>query len=172
MTLRDRAKKIKLLIMDVDGVLTDGKIVLDDKGNELKFFDVQDGLGVVVFKRMGFKTAIITAKGSRIVEERARHMEIDKLYQDAFHKIKAYEHLLKEFKLKDREVCFIADELIDLGVMKKVGFAVAVANAAPELKKCAHYITKKAGGQGAVREVVEIILKANNLWQKAIRIFD
>ncbi len=172
MTLKDRAKKIKLLIMDVDGVLTDGKIILDSQGNELKFFDVQDGLGVVLFKRMGFKTAIITAKGSKVVEERARHMEVDKLYQDASHKISAYGHLLKELKLKDSEACFIADELIDISVMKRVGLAVAVANACPESKKEAHYITKNRGGEGVVREVVELILKAKNLWQKAIGIFD
>ncbi len=172
MKLKDRAKKIKLLIMDVDGVLTDGKIVLDDKGNELKFFDVQDGLGVVLLKRLGFKTAIITAKGSKIVEDRAKQMEVDKIYQDARHKIKAYEHLLKEFKLKDEQACFIADELIDLSVMKRVGLAVAVANAAPELKNQAHYITKKYGGSGAVREIVELILKSQNLWQKAVNLFD
>ncbi len=167
-----RAQKIKLLIMDVDGVLTDGKIILDAQGNELKFFDVQDGLGVVLLKRLGFKTAIITAKGSKVVEERAKHMEVDKLYQDARHKIKAYEQLLKEFKLKDVNACFIADELIDISVMKRVGLAVAVANAVPELKRQAHYITKRLGGAGAVREIVEIILKSQNLWQKAIKLFD
>lgn len=172
MTLKDRAKKIKLLIMDVDGVLTNGKIIFDDRGHELKFFDVQDGLGVVIFKRMGFKTAIITAKGSKIVEERAKQMEVDKLYQDANHKIEAYEHLLKELKLKDEQACFIADELIDLTVMKRVGLAVAVSNATPELKACADYVTKKSGGDGAVREIIEIILKSQNLWQKAIKIFD
>lgn len=170
-TIKNRAKKIKLLIMDVDGVLTDGKIVLDNNGNELKFFDVQDGLGVFLLKKMGFKTAIITAKGSKVVEKRAKQMEIDKLYQDANPKIEAYKELLKKFRLKDENACFVADELIDLPVLKKVGFSVAVANACPELKKQAHYITKKSGGSGAVREVVEIILKSQNLWQKAIQFF-
>ncbi len=171
-TLVRKARKIKCLIMDVDGVLTDGKIILDHKGNELKFFDVQDGLAVVMLKRLGFKTAIITAKGSKVVEERARHMEIDKLYQDAMPKIKAYEHLLKEFKLKDEQASFIADELVDLSVMKRVGLAVAVKNACPELKSQADYITKRPGGEGAVREIVELILKSQNLWQKAIKLFD
>ncbi|MDP2939260.1 MAG: HAD hydrolase family protein [Candidatus Omnitrophota bacterium] len=171
-SLLQKAKKIKLLIMDVDGVLTDGKIVFDNKGNELKFFDVQDGLGVVLLKRLGIKTAIITAKGSKVVERRALDMQVDRLYQDANHKIKAYEQLLKEFKFKDEAACFIADELIDLSVIKRVGFAVAVANAAPEIKKQAHYITKRKGGQGAVREVIELILKSQNLWQKALRLFE
>lgn len=168
MTLKDRLKRIKLLVMDVDGVLTDGKIVFDDKGGELKFFDVQDGLGVVILKRMGIKTAIITAKGSKVVERRAQDMQVDKLYQDADNKLTALLSLLKELNLSSAETCFIADELIDLPAIKKVGLAVAVKNAAPEVKECAHYVTKKTGGNGAVREIIEMILKAQNKWQEAI----
>ncbi|MFZ5801115.1 MAG: KdsC family phosphatase [Candidatus Omnitrophota bacterium] len=167
MTLRERLKRIKLLIMDVDGVLTDGKIVFDDQGGELKFFDVQDGLGVVLIKRVGVKTAIITAKGSKVVERRAADMQVDHLYQDAEDKTIAFRHLLEESKLKAEDACFIADELIDLPVIKLAGLAVAVKNAAPEVKRYAHYITKRNGGQGAVREVIEMILKAQGEWRRA-----
>jgi len=168
MTIKERLQKVKLLIMDVDGVLTDGKIIFDDRGGELKFFDVQDGLGVVILRRAGIKTAIITAKGSKVVERRSADMQVDKLYQDADDKTVAFEHLLQELDLKAEEACFIADELIDLPVIKKAGFAVAVKNAAPEVKEHAHYITKRSGGNGAVREVIEMILKAQNKWKAAI----
>jgi len=168
MTLKERLKRIQVLIMDVDGVLTDGKIIFDDKGGELKFFDVQDGLAVVILKRIGIKTAIITAKGSKVVERRAEDMQVDKLYQDASNKAVALGELLKELNLSVENACFIADELIDLPAIKKVGLAVAVKNAAPEVKKHAHYITKKTGGNGAVREIIEMILKAQDKWQAAI----
>lgn len=154
--------------MDVDGVLTDGKIVFDDQGGELKFFDVQDGLAVVILKRVGIKTAIITAKGSKVVERRAVDMQVDKLYQDANNKVTALQSLLQELNLKSEDACFIADELIDLPALRQVGLAVAVRNAAAEVKKHAHYITKRKGGSGAVREVIEMILKAQNRWQAAI----
>lgn len=154
--------------MDVDGVLTDGKIIFDDKGGELKFFDVQDGLAVVILKRAGIKTAIITAKGSKVVERRSADMQVDKLYQDAGSKTAALQSLLQELNLKPKDACFIADELIDLPALKQVGLAVAVRNAAPEVKKCAQYITKRKGGNGAVREVIEMILKSQNKWRSAI----
>ena len=154
--------------MDVDGVLTDGKIIFDDKGGELKFFDVQDGLAVVILKRMGIKTAIITAKGSKVVERRSADMQVDKLYQDADDKSIAFKSLLKELNLKAGEACFVADELIDLPALRMAGLAVAVKNAAPEVKRIAHYVTKRNGGNGAVREVIEMILKAQNKWQQAI----
>lgn len=154
--------------MDVDGVLTDGKIIFDDKGGELKFFDVQDGLAVVILKRAGIKTAIITAKGSKVVERRSTDMQVDKLYQDAGSKTAALQSLLQELNLKPKDACFIADELIDLPALKQVGLAVAVRNAAPEVKKCAQYITKRKGGNGAVREVIEMILKSQNKWRSAI----
>jgi len=167
-SLKDKLKKIKLLVMDVDGVLTDGKIIFDDRGGELKFFDVQDGLAVVILKRLGIKTAIITAKGSKVVERRSADMQVDKLYQDASNKAVALKELLRELNLAPEHACFIADELIDLPALRLVGLAIAVKNAAVEVKECSHYITKKKGGEGAVREVIEMILKAQNKWQEAI----
>src|SRR3989338_6753506 len=148
--MKTRIKKIKLLALDVDGVLTDGKIIFDSKGNETKHFNVKDGFGIVMLKGAGFKTAIVTARASKVVRLRAKDLNIDKTYEDAYPKIEAYEKLLRDFKIKDDEVCFIGDDLPDVQVLRRVGFAVAVKNAIPEAKKAAHYITKALGGQGAV----------------------
>lgn len=154
--------------MDVDGVLTDGKIIFDSAGKETKIFDVQDGFALVIFKRAGYKTAIITARDSHIVHLRARDLNIDKTYVNAFPKLFAYEKLLKHFRSKDEEVCFVGDDLPDVQVLKRAGLAVAVKNACPEVKRTADYVTKKPGGTGAIREVVELILKANDQWQRII----
>ncbi len=166
-----RLKQVKLLLLDVDGVLTDGHIVFDSNGRELKFFDVQDGFGLVIFKRSGFKVAIISAKSAPAVSKRMKDLRIDKVYQNAYPKLKVYQRLLKEFRLTDKEICFVCDDLPDLAVLKRVGAKVAVPHAAAEIKKHAHYITKKSGGHGAVREIVELILKTQGKWQKCIKEF-
>jgi 3-deoxy-D-manno-octulosonate 8-phosphate phosphatase (KDO 8-P phosphatase) len=165
----EKAKKIKLLILDVDGVLTDGKIVLDESGKQLKFFDVQDGLGVVLLKRAEIKTIIISARYSRTVSLRAKDMQVFKIYQNSEDKLKTYQKILKQLKLNNSQICFIGDELIDIPVLKRVGLSVAVANAAPEVKKAADYVTKRKGGSGAVREVIEIILKSQDKWNQVIK---
>ena len=154
--------------MDVDGVLTDGKIIYDSQGNEVKIFDARDGYGIVFFQRAGFKTAIITARSSKVVTIRAKDLKINKVYQDAYPKINAYQELLRDFQLKDTEVCFIGDDLLDIPILKKVGFSVGVQNAVSEVKKHVHYVTKKNGGQGAVREVIELILKTQGMWKSII----
>ena len=166
-----KLKQVKLLLLDVDGVLTDGHIVFDPNGRELKFFDVQDGFGLVVLKRFGIKVAIISAKSAPAVAKRMKDLRIDKVCQNAYPKLKVYQKLLKEFHLTDKDVCFICDDLPDLAVLKSVGLGVAVPNAVAEIKRQAHYVTKKAGGHGAVREVVELILKAQGKWQKCIKEF-
>lgn len=166
-----RIKKIKLLLLDVDGVLTDGKIIFDGNGIETKNFDVQDGFSIVLFEKAGFKTAILTARSSKVVRLRAKDLHIDRVYEDAFPKIEAYEQILRDFKVRDEEVCFVADDLPDIQVLKRVGFAVGVPNAAAEVKKIVHYITKKRGGQGAVREVIELILKTQGKWKKILTQF-
>ena len=164
--MKDRIKKIKVLALDVDGILTDGRIIFDSDGKETKIFNVQDGFGIVFFKRAGFRTAIITARASGVVTLRAKDLGIDKIYQDAFPKIDAYRKMLRAFNVKDDQVCFMGDDWPDLQVLKRVGFAVSVPDAAPEVKKAAHYITKKKGGEGAVREVIELILKTQDKWKK------
>ena len=170
-SVREKAKKVKLLLLDVDGVLTDGKIVFDSSGRQLKFFDVQDGLGVILLKRAGINTVLITARRSNVVTKRAKDIQVFKTYQDARDKRKAYEDIKKTMRLSDKEICFIGDELIDLPVLKRVGFAVAVPNACPEAKRQSDYITKKSGGSGAAREVIEIILKSQNKWKKTVAVY-
>ncbi len=157
-------KKIKVIAMDVDGVMTDGRIVYDGSGRELKFFDVQDGYGIARARREGLKTAVISARSAQAVRARTSDLQIDKVYLDASPKIDAYEDLLKTFGVCDAEVCFIGDDIPDHGVLSRAGFAVAVANAAPEIKKAADYVTRRTGGRGAVRETVEKILKAQGRW--------
>ena len=167
-TVMDKIQKIKVLVLDVDGVLTDGKIVIDAQGKEIKTFDVQDGFGIVLLGRVGFKTAIISARSATAVTVRAKDLKIDKVYQDAYPKVNAYVKLLNDFKVSDDEVCFVGDDLPDVGVLKRVGFAVAVANAVEEVKKEADYVTKKSGGAGAVREVIELILKNQGKWESTV----
>ena len=166
--LKDRIKKIKLLVLDVDGVLTDGRIILDHEGQEIKIFNVLDGFGIVLFKRLGYKTAIISARCAKAVTARAADLGVDKIYQDANPKIQAYQQLLKELDLNDEDVCFVGDDLPDLAILKRAGFAASVPNARPEIKREAHYITKKEAGHGAVREIVELILKTQGKWKEVL----
>ncbi|MFA5388652.1 MAG: HAD-IIIA family hydrolase [Candidatus Omnitrophota bacterium] len=166
--IEEKAKKIKLLILDVDGVLTDGRIVYDNFNNEMKFFNVHDGFGMALLYRAGIKSAIITARGSGAVKRRAKDMHVAKVYS-GHKKLEIYESAIKKFMMKDDEVCFMGDDLIDLPVLKRVGLSIAPPEAAEEVKRACHYITKKGGGKGAVREVAEIILKSQGLWDKAIK---
>ena len=163
--IEERAKKIKLLVLDVDGVLTDSRIIYDNFGDEIKCFNVYDGFGMTLLHRAGIKSVIITAKKTRIVEKRAKDMYVSKVYSD-YMKLKLYEKAIKKFRVKDEEVCFIGDDFIDLPVLKRVGLSIAPPEAIEEVKKSCHYITKKSGGKGAVREVIEIILKSQGLWDK------
>ena len=162
--MTDALKKIKCVAMDVDGVLTDGRIIIDSKGVETKNFDVQDGFGIVFLKKCGIKTAILSARKSGVIAHRAKDLKIDKVYVGVCPKLSAYERMLKEFKVLDEEVCFIGDDLADLGVMYRCGVSVAVANAVSEVKQIADYVTVRPGGRGAVREVVELILQAQGHW--------
>ncbi len=168
----EKAKKVKLLLLDVDGVLTDGRIIYDSKGRDSKFFDVHDGLGVYLLKKTGIPTILITAKGSRAIMPRARDMRVEKIYADVSPKSSVLGKILKKYKLSNDEICFVGDDLVDLCLMKKVGFAVAVFNAAPEIKQAASYITLRQGGRGAVREVAELILKVQGKWQELVGIYD
>ena len=163
----EKAKRVKMLIVDIDGVMTDGRIVYSIYGDELKFFDVTDGFGMSLLNRAGIKTAIITAKKSRIVKLRARDLKVAKAYQGFLDKLIPFEKLLKEFKLVAEDICFMGDDIPDIPVLKKAGLAVSVPNALDEVKAIAHYITSKAGGRGAVREVCDLILKSQNKWDAA-----
>lgn len=169
----EKAKKIKLFLTDVDGVMTDGKLYFfpmkDGTLTELKSFNANDGLGLLVMKDSGIDTGMITGRKSATAQHRAKVLGMKYVFQGFLSKKEPLEKVLKKEKLKADQVCFIGDDLIDLPVLKKVGLACAVKNAVPEVKKHSHYITKLEGGHGAVREVVEIILKAQGRWDKAVK---
>jgi len=160
-----KLKNIKVCAMDVDGVLTDGRIVYDGLGRELKFFDVRDGCGISRLRKAGLKAAVISARSCRAVKARMDDLKIDAVYLAAYPKLAAYESMLEKFGVIDAEVCYIGDDLPDVPVLKRAGFAVAVANASGDVKKVVHYVTKNKGGRGAVREVIERILKAQGKWK-------
>lgn len=159
---------IKIVIFDVDGVFSDGKIILDSHGIESKNFHVQDGTGITYLQRAGIKTAIISGRVSKAVEYRAKELSIEDVFQGVQRKIDAYEAILKKHTLDDHETCYIGDDLIDLPVLRRVGFAVAVPNARQEVKECASYQTVAHGGYGAIREVAEKILKSQGKWESII----
>ena len=169
MLLEDRAKKIKMFITDVDGVLTDGRIILGSRGEEFKFFHVQDGVGIILAHRAGLKTAIISARKSEVTERRARELGINDVYQVRDGKEGAYEKILKDYGLNDDEVAYVGDDLHDLPVLRRVGLAVSVANGRDEVKEVVHYTTEMAGGQGAVREIIEFILKSQGKWEEVTK---
>ncbi len=170
--LKDRAAKIKLLLLDVDGVLTDGRIIYDSHGRDMKFFDVHDGMGVYALKRAGIPTILITAKGSRAIKPRAKDMQVAEVFANISPKSAVLDRILKKYKVSREEICFVGDDLVDLCLMKKVGLPIAVFNACPEIKQSSAYITLREGGRGAVREVAELLLKARGKWQEIVRLYD
>ncbi len=159
-----KLKSIKLLILDVDGVLTDGRVIYTDSGEEIKRFNVQDGHGLKLLMRSGIEVALLTGRESKAVLHRARDLGIEAVYQKALNKIEVYESILREKGLTDKEVGFVGDDLVDLPVLRKVGFSAAVPDAVPEVKEIVDYITTNKGGEGAVREVCELLLKAQDTW--------
>ncbi len=167
--LRERASKILALVMDVDGVLSDGRIIYDEFGDELKCFNVQDGAGLVYWRRVGLRSGIITARKAKLIKRRAKEMQVDYLAQGAPSKLEAYHTFLKRFRLGHEHVCAIGDDMMDLPMLRRVGFAVSVPNGVEEVKSACHYVTTRAGGHGAVREVIDLILKAKGLWDEAVK---
>jgi 3-deoxy-D-manno-octulosonate 8-phosphate phosphatase (KDO 8-P phosphatase) len=158
-TLKSKAKKIKLLLLDVDGVLTDGRIILDNQGNELKAFHVRDGHGIKMVQRAGIIVGIITGRKSEVVNIRARELGITEVYQGAHEKIEVYDSILKKYGFRDDDIAYMGDDVVDVEVLKRAGLAVTVADADPFVKTHVDMITKTAGGRGAVRELINLILK-------------
>lgn len=167
--LKNIAKNIKLLILDVDGVLTDGRIILDNEGNEFKAFHVRDGHGIKMIQRAGIHVAIITGRKSKIVERRAKELGITEVYQGRYKKADTFAHIIKKLKLAEKETAYIGDDIVDIPIFMKVGLAIAVDDATDEAKAYAMMITKKRGGTGAVREVSDFLLKAKGLWESSMR---
>ena len=164
----EAAKKIKMFIFDVDGVLTDGGIYVGDNGELFKPFNVKDGFAITAWNGEGLKTAIITGRASKMVAVRAERLGITAVWQGNPDKRKAYAELKEKFSLTDEQIAYVGDDIVDLPIMKQVGLAFAVADAAPEAKETAAVVTKCSGGHGAVREAVEFVLKAQNRWNKIV----
>jgi 3-deoxy-D-manno-octulosonate 8-phosphate phosphatase (KDO 8-P phosphatase) len=158
-TIQSKAKKIKLLLLDVDGVLTDGRILLDNQGNELKAFHVRDGHGIKMAQKAGIIVGIITGRISEVVNVRARELGITEVHQGAHEKIAIYDSILAKYGFRDEEVAYMGDDIVDVDIFKRTGLAVAVDDADPSVKPHVDMITQKAGGRGAVREFINLILK-------------
>ena len=158
--------KIKLLAMDVDGVLTDGTVVIGSDGSESKVFNLLDGHGIKLWHRAGFKSAVISGRASQATTVRAEQLSIEFVRQGHKKKLPAFEKLLADAGVSADQVIYIGDDLLDLPLVRRAGFGVAVANAVDELKEVADYVTNKTGGQGAVREVIEQVLKSLGKWDK------
>ena len=161
--------EIKLLALDVDGVLTDGTLIINVDGSESKFFNSLDGHGIRMWQRAGLKVALISGRTSVPTERRAEQLQIEYVFQECHYKLPVIEKLAGQLGLSSANIAFVGDDLTDMPVMRYVGFAVAVANAVDEVKQCADYVTTRPGGSGAVREVIEYILKNSGRWQELMK---
>lgn len=162
--VRQKAARVKLLLMDCDGVLTDGRIALLSEGDEQKSFHVRDGQGIVLLHRAGLRSGIISGRSSRLVERRAKELGIEFVRQGVWNKLEDFAEILEQTNLKPEETAFMGDDITDIPLMLRVGFAVAVADAVADARKAAHFITIRKGGFGAVREVSDLILQAQGKW--------
>ena len=161
-------RRVKLFLCDVDGVLTDASVFIS-AGVETKRFHIQDGLGLRLLQRNGIRVGWVSNRPSTATTERATELKVDYLYQDKAAKVGAVEGILREAGVEWEEVCYVGDDIVDLGVLRRVGLAVSVANGIEEAKQQAHYITKAEGGQGAVREIVTLLLRAQGKWDDLVK---
>jgi len=161
-------ERLKLLVLDVDGVLTDGTIAVNADGREIKFFNTLDGHGIRMWRRAGLKAAFLSGRVSEPTAWRAKQLEVDFCFEDCDNKLPVLEKLAQQLALSPQEIAYVGDDLMDLPPMRYAGFSAAVANAVEEVKQSADYVTVRRGGQGAVREVIEYILKQSGRWQKLI----
>ncbi len=156
--LKKKAQSIRFLLLDVDGVLTNGMIYLDNNGNETKAFHIHDGFGIYQAQKAGIKIGIVTGRSSEIVSIRANELEIQEVHQGIMDKITIYDMIIKKYDLSDDEIAYVGDDLIDLPVLKRAGLSIAVANARPMIKEEVDWVTNNNGGNGAVREVTDFLL--------------
>jgi 3-deoxy-D-manno-octulosonate 8-phosphate phosphatase (KDO 8-P phosphatase) len=163
--MREQLGKIRLLLLDVDGVMTDGRIIYDDHGGEIKAFDVKDGHGIKLLQRAGIRVGIITGRQSAVVVRRAEELGIDLVYQGARDKLLPFRDILQKTGFSPEEVAYVGDDVVDLPVLRRVGFAVTVADAVEEVKPHVHYVTSRPGGRGAVREICDLLLKESGRWE-------
>ncbi len=168
----ERAKKINLLLLDVDGILTDSKIIIDADGREIKHFCVRDGMGIKLLQMAGIEVGLLSSRDSLPVTHRARELGIDLIIQGELDKKALYQKIVKQKGLKDEEIAYMGDDWVDIPVLKRVGLAITVPDAWPPVKKFVHYVTHNLGGHGAVREVCDIILKAKGKWEELLKCFE
>jgi 3-deoxy-D-manno-octulosonate 8-phosphate phosphatase (KDO 8-P phosphatase) len=166
--LVDRAALIRMLVLDVDGVLTDGRLYFDNRGNEMKAFCTRDGLGMRALQSHGTTLALITGRQSDIVSHRAAQLGVKHVYQGRNDKLNAFNELLSDTGMDEQQVCYVGDDWIDIPVLDRVGLAVTVADADPVVKDRVHWVTSRCGGYGAVREVCDLILAARGLDQQVL----
>lgn len=169
MKLDTLCQNIQLILSDVDGVLTDGGIEFDNQGIETKTFHVHDGFGIHLWKRAGYQFGILTSRTSHIVKLRADEMNIDIVRQGFQDKLPVAKEIMSQLNIDEEQTCYIGDDLTDVPVIKNVGLGVAVADAGEEVKGHADYVTRRNGGQGAVRETIEVVLKAQKRWENLIQ---
>ena len=165
----ERAERVELILSDVDGVMTDGGVVIDNQGIEIKQFHIRDGLGIKLWRRAGFRFGLVTGRSSQIVRMRAAELGIEIVRQGVEDKLSVVEQIVAELGLRPQQVCFVGDDLPDMPVLAYVGFGVAVGDGSDDLRQAAHYVTKSPGGRGAVRETIELILKAQGRWDDLIQ---
>jgi len=170
--LNNRIRKIRLLILDVDGVLTDGRIIIDDAGQESKHFDVKDGHGLKLIMRYGIDVVLLTGRSSAVVTHRANDLGIREVFQGILNKIDFFQLFIEKRGINPEEVAYVGDDVVDIPILKRVGFSIAVKDAADEVKEKVDHITAKPGGRGAVREVCDLILKVQGKWEDVARRYE
>ena len=170
--LLKKLKKIKMLVLDVDGVMTDGGIIMDGGGGESKVFNVRDGHGLVLLQRHGISVAILTGRTSTVVEHRARDLKIKEVYQGALNKKEVFVGLLQKNNLLADDVAYMGDDIVDIPVLKMAGFSAAVSDADETVKKIVDHVTASRAGRGAVREICEMLLKAQDFWPEVAARYD
>ena len=163
-----RARAVKMVLMDADGVLTDGKIVFLSGGSEAKMFDSKDGVGIKLAQRAGLKTGVISGRESEALLRRCEELGMDEIHQRVNEKLAAYEEIIARLGLSDAECCFIGDDLVDAPILKRVGLPVSVADGHPALEPIVAYVTDRHGGFGAVREVIDLVIKAQGKWDEVV----
>ena len=169
--IRTRAAAIRMVLLDVDGVLTDGKLYLGKDGQELRAFYVRDGLSIRLGQSVGLEFGIMSGRDSPLVEQRARELKIEQIHQGVHAKGERFDRIASETGLEPKEICFVGDDLIDVPAMRRAGLAACPADGCTETRKYAHYVCENRGGQGAVREVVDLILRASDRWDTAMERF-
>jgi 3-deoxy-D-manno-octulosonate 8-phosphate phosphatase (KDO 8-P phosphatase) len=169
LSFADRCRRIELLLLDVDGVLTDGRIIYGDEGGEIKSFHVRDGSGLKLWQMAGKQSALITGRRSAVVAIRAAELGMGYVFQGVADKRVAWEQLLAQSGVPAEQICCVGDDLPDLPLLRRCGLAVAVADACAEVRAAAHYVTQVPGGRGAVREIIEWLLRSQGRWEELVR---